>query len=85
MEKMYKTIDDDLLEKIETITDINYEYKQDYIPNEVLDMLKDLVEEYGSLKEEYEDYKEEINDTIEEDYNPKTPYEKYGVSENDFH
>ena len=68
MEKMYKTIDDDLLEKIETITDINYEYKQDYIPNEVLDILKDLVEEYNLLKEEYDEDKEKITKIYKEKY-----------------
>lgn len=84
MEKVYKTIGDDLLEKIENVTDIDYEYKQDYIPKEIIDMLKDLVVEYDKLKEEYEDYKEDTERTIQDDYNLKSPYEMYGVSKNDF-
>ena len=49
--------------------------------DELLGDYEDLISENEHLQEEIRDMEENIRDY----YNPKSPYEIYGVSENDFH
>lgn len=51
----------------------------------VLELIQDLTEEIKNLKEKLEEQQEEFDEKINDFYNPKSPYEIYGVSENDFH
>lgn len=51
----------------------------------VIEMIDELCTEIDELREQLEDQEERYEDIISDYYNPKSPYEIYGVSENDFH
>lgn len=49
--------------------------------DDLLGVIEDLDCEVEELKEKIEDIKQDIEDF----YNPKSPYEIFGISESDFH
>lgn len=69
----------DIIENANRI--IGRENKENYMLDDILDIMDDLVMEYGRLEEEHETLQENVRDY----YIEKSPYSVYGVSENDFH
>lgn len=51
----------------------------------VLELIQDLTEEIQNLKEKLEEQQEHFDQILDDYYKPKSPYEIYGVNENDFH
>lgn len=81
---MYLKIDDDLKEKIETITGTDYDFKGNFLPSEsIISIIEDLIYEIHRLEEEKKDREQDI----ENNYEPKkfNPYIEYGVSEDEFY
>ena len=50
-----------------------------------LEIIDELCSEIDRLKEELEDIQEEHRQEISDFYNPKSPYEIYGINEDIFH
>lgn len=48
---------------------------------ELCNAISDLIYEKGVLEEKIQDLEEDIRDN----YNPKSPYEIYGINESEFH
>lgn len=89
-------IDQELYEKISKYTGTDYEgnFKKDgwcgtdepnYIVSDdsILAMLEDLIWEIEHWKEKYEDLQEDVKENYE--IKKFNPYNKYGVSPQDFH
>lgn len=82
-----------ILRRAEDILDTDYEINltndddiKGFIDDDnVVEMIDNLCSEVDRLKEELEDQKEHYEEEIRECYKPISPYEFYGVSENDFH
>ena len=51
----------------------------------VLELIQDLTDEIKKLKEKLEEQQEHFDQILDDYYKPKSPYEIYGVNENDFH
>lgn len=69
-------LNEDLKKDVSEITMTKYEDKLEDIEC----LIKDLISYYYNLEEEFEDYKEYVKDN----YKIKSPYELYGISEEDF-
>lgn len=58
---MYLELDDKLKNKIENITNIDYEFKGNFLPNEkIISIFEDLICEIESLNEKFEDFKKDV-------------------------
>ena len=58
---MYLELDDKLKNKIENITNIDYEFKGNFMPNEkIISIFEDLICEIESLNEKFEDFKKDV-------------------------
>ena len=80
---MYIKLDEELKEKIEKITDVDYDFKGEYMPSESIEpMLKDLIYEIDKLEEKINDIQQDIENNYE--LKKYDPYEEYGLSERDF-
>ncbi len=55
-----------------------------YVNEDVFSIIDDLCTETDMLKEQLDDQKEHYEELIRDCYKPISPYEFYGVSENDF-
>ena len=51
----------------------------------ILQIIEDLTNLVKKLKEDLEKQQEEFDDKINDFYNPKSPYEIYGINEDMFH
>lgn len=69
----------DIIERANRIT--GRENKENYMLDDILDIMDDLVMEYDRLDEEHETLQENVRDY----YKEKSPYAVYGVSPNEFH
>ena len=69
----------EIIERANRIT--GRENKENYMLDDILDIMDDLVMEYDRLEEEHETLQENVRDYYQE----KSPYTVYGVSPNDFH
>ena len=58
---MYLELDDKLKSKIENITNIDYEFKGNFLPSEkIISIFEDLICEIESLNEKFEDFKKDV-------------------------
>jgi hypothetical protein len=78
----------ELIEKIESITMVDYEVMNNetgcLIPVENIEaVLEDLLLEIDAREEKYEDFKNEVKEFYE--LKRFDPYKEYGISEKDFH
>ena len=53
--------------------------------NDLLDAIEEMDSNIQYLEQKLEDAELEFDEKLKDFYKPKTPYEIYGVSENDFH
>ena len=80
----------DLYMKVSSITGTDYEGKvmndEEYYINEdsVIDMINDLIWERNCMEEKLNDDIEHEKNIREEYYKEKSPYELFGMNENDF-
>ena len=59
---MYLELDDKLKNKIENITNVDYEFKGNFLPSEkIISIFEDLICEIESLNEKFEDFIEWTN------------------------
>lgn len=78
---MYLEIDKELKTKIENITGVDYEFKDNFLPSEnIVSIFEDLIYEIDRLEEKYEDLEKDL----EENYRPIPVSEQYGISDRDF-
>lgn len=78
---MYLEIDKELKTKIENITGVDYEFKDNFLPSEnIVSIFDDLIYEIDRLEEKYEDLEKDL----EENYRPIPVSEQYGISDRDF-
>ena len=78
---MYLEIDKELKTKIENITGVDYEFKDNFLPSEnIVSIFEDLIYEIDRLEEKYED----LEKNLEENYRPIPVSEQYGISDRDF-
>ena len=78
---MYLEIDKELKTKIENITGVDYEFKDNFLPSEnIVSIFEDLICEIDRLEEKYED----LEKNLEENYRPIPVSEQYGISDRDF-
>ena len=78
---MYLEIDKELKTKIENITGVDYEFKDNFLPSEnIVSIFEDLIYEIDRLEEKYEDLEKDL----EENYRPIPVSELYGISDRDF-
>ena len=83
--------DFDILKRAENILDTEFRWniKDDemtgWCDEDEYEIIDNLCSEIDYLKEQLEDQKEHYEEEIRECYKPISPYEFYGVSENDFH
>ena len=78
---MYLEIDKELKTKIENITGVDYEFKDNFLPSEnIVSIFEDLIYEIDRLEEKYEDLEKDL----EENYRPIPASEQYGISDRDF-
>lgn len=78
---MYLEIDKELKTKIENITCVDYEFKDNFLPSEnIVSIFEDLIYEIDRLEEKYEDLEKDL----EENYRPIPVSEQYGISDRDF-
>ena len=79
---MYLEIDKELKTKIENITGVDYEFKDNFLPSEnIVSIFEDLIYEIDRLEEKYEDLEKDL----EENYRPIPVSEQYGISDRDFY
>lgn len=58
---MYLELDDKLKNKIENITNIDYDFKGNFLPSEkIISIFEDLICEIESLNEKFEDFKKDV-------------------------
>ena len=58
---MYLELDDKLKNKIENITNVDYEFKGNFLPSEkIISIFEDLICEIESLNEKFEDFKKDV-------------------------
>lgn len=80
-----------ILHKAEELLGIEYgiEIDDEYIGiierDSIVEMIDDLCSEIDRLKEEIDDQKEYYENYIKDYYKPLSPYEIYGVNENEYH
>lgn len=78
---MYLEIDKELKTKIENITGVDYEFKDNFLPSKnIVSIFEDLICEIDRLEEKYEDLEKDL----EENYRPIPVSEQYGISDRDF-
>ncbi len=78
---MYLEIDKELKTKIENITGVDYEFKDNFLPSEnIVSIFEDLIYEIDRLEEKYEDLEKDLRDN----YRPIPVSEQYGISDRDF-
>ena len=70
--------------------DLGHVFGTDLVtPRELIDTVKDLLVELDSMEEQYKEKIEELErkhqENIEDFYNPKSPYEVYGLNPDSFH
>lgn len=51
----------------------------------ILQIIEDLTEKVRKLKKDLEEQQEKFDEKINDFYNPKSPYEIYGINEDMFH
>lgn len=56
-----------------------------FLNEDICSIIDDLCSKIDMLQEQIDDQKEEYEEMIRDFYNPKSPYEIYGVSKHDFH
>lgn len=77
---------EDLLKTDFSIQITNDDEIKGYIDeDDLIEMIDELCSEIDSLREQLEEQEEHYESLIEDCYNPKSPYDYYGVSEHDFH
>lgn len=60
---MYLEIDKELKTKIENITCVDYEFKDNFLPSEnIVSIFEDLIYEIDRLEEKYEDLEQDMED-----------------------
>lgn len=60
---MYLEIDKELKTKIENITGVDYEFKDNFLPSEnIVSIFEDLIYEIDRLEEKYEDLEKDLED-----------------------
>lgn len=80
--KTYVKIDKKVLEKIEEITNSNYNAEDVYLTTEsLISIIDDLLVELDEVQEKLNNLEENIDTYV---YDKTHPYEFYGVSERDF-
>lgn len=80
--KTYVKVEKKVLEKIEEITNTNYNAEDVFLTTESLIMIiDDLLIELDKLQEKLDDLEENIDTYV---YDKTHPYEFYGISEKDF-
>lgn len=78
---MYLKIDEELLERIQNITNVDYGAEGDFISYLAVEsIIEDLLIELDTLQEKYNDLEQDIEDN----YRPIPVSEQYGISERDF-
>ena len=78
---MYLEIDKELKTKIENITGVDYEFKDNFLPSEnIVSIFEDLIYEIDRLEEKYED----LEKNLEENYRPIPVSEQYGIRDREF-
>lgn len=80
-----------ILRRAEEILDVafNWQVKDDemtgFVNEDAFSIIDDLCSVIDTLQEQLEDQKEHYEELIRDCYKPISPYEFYGVSENEFH
>lgn len=78
---MYYKIDEELLERIQDITNTDYGAEGEFLSYlGVESIIEDLLMEIDSLQEKYDDLVEDM----EQNYRPIPLSEQYGISDRDF-
>ena len=80
MENVYVKIDDEIIRKVESITMTNYNATDMVSVEQLVDILNDMIVEYGRLEEE----KEDLENDLENNYQKIEQKDLYEIYNRDF-